>query len=163
MKKTLLLLVAIVALGFQGNAQEISQHAIGLRFGDNNGMGPEINYQYALQENNRLEFGLAWHSRSYFNSMKATGIYQWIWHLQDGFNWYAGPGAGIGVANYKSGYYDDAHRSDSKTYALITGDVGIEYHFNIPLMLSFDVRPQINFGYHDNLSFDFGLSARYKF
>lgn len=164
MKRTLLLLVAIVAFGWQGNAQQISDHVIGLRFGGNDGMGPEINYQHALHSNNRLEVGLGWYSRTHFSSTKLTGIYQWVWHLQDGFNWYAGPGGGIGFSSYKTGYYSDPTRgNESNTYILLTGDVGIEYLFDFPLTISLDVRPQINFGNNDNLNLDVGISARYRF
>ena len=38
-------------------AQSISENAIGVRFGDNDGIGAEINYQRGISENNRLEFG----------------------------------------------------------------------------------------------------------
>ena len=166
MKKILLLLLAVVAFGVQGSAQEIAKNAIGLRLGDNDGFGPEINYQRALGDNNRLELGFAWHNHKHHDAVKLTGIYQWVWNIDGGFNWYAGPGAGLGIVNYDHKYDNDypyRNKSESEFYAFITGDVGIEYSFDFPLLLSLDLRPQFNLGYHDDVNFDIGLSARYQF
>ena len=165
MKKSFLLVLAIMAIGLQGSAQEIAKNAIGLRIGDNDGIGPEINYQRGLGDNNRLELGFAWHNGKNHDAIKLTGIYQWIWNIDGGFNWYAGPGAGIGIVNYNKKYYDHDYRKrrNSDFYGFITGDVGIEYSFDFPLLLSLDVRPQINLGYHDDINFDVGLGARYQF
>lgn len=160
MKKYIFLILAMVAFGFSGSAQEISKNALGLRIGDNDGFGPEINYQRYLGDNNRLELGFAWHNHKHADAIKLTGIYQWVWNIDGGFNWYAGPGAGLGVVSYDSGYYDDDR---SKLYAFITGDVGIEYNFDIPLILSLDIRPQLNLGYNDDLNLDLGLGIRYQF
>lgn len=161
MKKYIFLFLLGIAFAFQGTAQEISKNAIGIRIGDNDGFGPEINYQRHIGDNNRLEFGFAWHDHKHHDAIKLTGIYQWIWNIDGGFNWYAGPGAGLGIVSYKD--YDDHFDRGSKLYAFITGDIGIEYNFDIPLMLSLDLRPQINMGYSDDLSLDFGLGVRYQF
>lgn len=166
MKKTILIVFTVLALGWQANAQEIAKNAIGIRLSESDGFGPEVNYQRALGENNRLELGLAFHSKKYWDAVKLTGIYQWVWNIDGGFNWYAGPGLGAGVVNYdkkhKDYYYDNRY-DDSEAFAFLTGDVGIEYGFDFPLLISFDFRPQINLGYRDNVSFDVGLSARYQF
>lgn len=165
MKKSFLLIFAIVALGWQGSAQEIAKNAIGIRLGEGDGFGPEINYQRAIGDNNRLEFGFAWHSRSYHDAVKLTGIYQWIWHIDDGFNWYAGPGAGLGIVSYDHyyNYYPYRKNKSSDVFGFVTGQIGIEYGFDFPLLLSFDIRPQFNFGYHDDVNIDFGVAARYQF
>jgi|SRR5690554_2124240 len=160
MKKYIFLILVMAAFGYQGNAQEVAENAIGLRLGDNDGFGPEINYQRHVGDNNRLEFGFAWHNRKHHDGIKLTGIYQWIWNIDGGFNWYAGPGAGLGIVSYDRDHFHD-DRSD--TYAFITGTVGIEYNFDIPLMLSLDARPQFNLGYNDDLGFDVGLGIRYQF
>lgn len=165
MKKTILLVFTVLALGYQASAQDIAKNAIGIRLSESDGFGPEVNYQRGLSENNRLELGLAIHSKNYWDSVKFTGIYQWVWNIDQGFNWYAGPGLGAGIVNYDKkhkDYYDDRY-DDSEAFAFLTGDVGIEYNFDFPLLVSFDFRPQINLGYRDNVSFDVGLSARYQF
>lgn len=161
MKKPILLLLTILALGFQAKAQDIAKNAIGIRLSESNGFGPEVNYQRAVGDNNRLELGLGWHSERYYEDVKLTGVYQWVWNIDEGFNWYAGPGAGAGIESYDR--YSDERYKNSDGYAFITGDVGIEYNFDFPLLVSFDFRPQFNLGYRDNVIFDVGLSARYQF
>ncbi|MGO3183137.1 MAG: hypothetical protein ACTIJ9_09925 [Aequorivita sp.] len=166
MKKLVLIMFLVAGFGWQATAQEISKNAIGLRLGDSDGFGPEVNYQRALGDNNRLELGLGWHSKRYWDAVKLTGIYQWVWNIDGAFNWYAGPGAGVGIVNYDYDY-DRNHPffkdKKSEAFGFITGDVGIEYSFDFPLLLSFDFRPQFNFGYRDDVNFDVGLSARYQF
>jgi hypothetical protein len=48
---------------------------------------------------------------------------------------------------------------------LAAGNLGIEYNFDIPLMLSLDIRPELYFG--DDFGNDFGpdiaLGIRYQF
>ncbi len=169
MKKYALLILAVAAMGWQANAQQISKNAIGLRIGDSDGFGPEVNYQRGIGGNNRLEFGLAWHSKRYWDAVKLTGIYQWVWNIDGGFNWYAGPGVGAGFVSYDRYHYDDDYpyyrtrRTDTDAYAFLTGDIGIEYNFDFPLLISFDLRPQFNLGYRDDVVLDVGLSARYQF
>lgn len=164
MKKSFLLILTIVALGLQANAQEISKNAIGIRLSESDGFGPEVNYQRAVGDDNRLELGLAFHSKRDWDAVKLTGIYQWVWNIDGGFNWYAGPGAGAGFVSYDR-YYNNNNDFDreSDAFAFLTGDVGIEYNFDFPLLVSFDFRPQVNLGYRDDVTFDVGLSARYQF
>lgn len=166
MKKLALIMLIVAGFGFQATAQEISKNAIGIRLGDSDGFGPEVNYQRALGENNRLELGLGWHSKRYWDAVKLTGIYQWVWNIDGGFNWYAGPGAGVGLVSYDYKYDDRSpfyKEDESEAYAFITGDVGIEYNFDFPLLISLDLRPQFNLGYRKDVNFDVGLSARYQF
>jgi hypothetical protein len=160
MKKMFLIILLVAGFGWQATSQEIAKNAIGLRFGDSDGFGPEINYQRGLGDNNRLELGLGWNSKRDLDAIKLTGIYQWVWNIDGGFNWYAGPGAGLGIVSYD---YDDNRNDETDIFAFITGDIGIEYNFDFPLLISLDLRPQINLGYVDDLDLGFGLSARYQF
>lgn len=165
MKKTLI--IASLFLGISGAiyAQEISPNAIGLRLGDNDGFSTEVNYQRALQDNNRLELGLSWRTGDNFDAIKGTGIYQWVWNIEGGFNWYAGAGASLGsfdVDNNFSGFNDD----DSEFFVNVAGDIGIEYRFDdLPLLLSLDFRPEIGIlnDFDDSLEFDIALGIRYLF
>ena len=164
MKKSILILSIIIGFGWQATSQTISKNAIGIRLSESDGFGPEVNYQRGLGDNNRLELGLAFHSKRHWDAVKLTGIYQWVWNIDGGFNWYAGPGLGAGVVNYDRYDFDeDDFDRDSDAFAFATGDVGIEYSFDFPLLVSFDFRPQFNFGYHDDISFDVGIAARYQF
>jgi len=164
MKK--LFLVAITCIGFAAlsSAQEIAENAIGLRLGDSDGVGPGVNYQRALDENNRLELDLGWRDGSNYDAFKLAGLYQWVWNLDGNFNWYAGAGGGIGsvkINNAPKGI------DDSNTFVFAAGDVGIEYNFDFPLLLSLDFRPEIGFGNDDfdtnDLDFDIALGVRYQF
>jgi len=161
MKKALLFLFVSFAFLLTANSQNVSKNAIGLRLGDNDGFGTEINYQRGLSESNRLEFGLSWHGHDKFNSFKLVGLYQWVFPLDGNFNWYVGAGGGVGQVNFDDDFPGDP---DDETFILAAGDIGIEYNFNIPLLLSLDFRPEIGFGdYRDDFDFDLGLGIRYQF
>jgi len=84
MKK--LLLSVTILFGFIANGQNISENALGLRLGSNNGFGSEISYQRKLSSNNRLELDLGWRSSHNINATKLTGLYQWVWNIDKGFN-----------------------------------------------------------------------------
>lgn len=165
MKKIFLLFIAAIGFTFSTSAQEIAENAIGLRLGDGNGFGAEISYQRAIKENNRLEFDIGLRSGRNFNGFKLVGLYQWVWDIDNGFNWYAGAGAGVGSYRYDSGFYTDSFRRDfTETFLLASGDIGIEYNFDIPLLVSLDVRPELSFGDSTyDLDFDVALSVRYQF
>lgn len=125
-----------------------SDNAIGLRFGGGNGVGAEISYQKALGSNNRLEIDLGLANE--FNNFKATGLYQWVWNLEEKFNWYAGFGGGIVSAN-GTGVYG-------------TGVLGIEYNFNAPILLSIDYRPKVGVaGGLSGVNSNVALAVRYQF
>lgn len=157
MKKKILSVVMLIGFGCILQAQEISKNAIGLRFGDNNGFGAEITYQRAINENNRLEADLGWRNNHNVSAFKLTGVYQWIWEIDNNFNWYAGAGAGLGSwsATDKSG-----------NFLFVAGNVGIEYNLkDLPLLISLDYRPEFGgHGYFDNnYGSDIALGIRYKF
>lgn len=160
MKKiTICFILGLFALN--ANSQEIAENAIGLRLGDNDGFGTEISYQRALTENNRLELDLGWRSQDHIDAIRLTGIYQWVWNLEADFNWYAGFGAGVGSVSYDEGVFEE---DKDDFFGLIAGNIGIEYNFNIPLLLSFDFRPEIGFNdYNEDLDFDLALGIRYQF
>lgn len=161
MKKVLFTVLFFAGFLFTSEAQQIADNAIGIRIGDNDGFGTEVNYQRAIGGNNRLEFGLGWSSNSDLNAFKLTGLYQWIWNIDGGFNWYAGVGGGVGSIDFDR---DFPGNPDNETFIFVSGDVGIEYNFDIPLLISLDFRPEIGFGdFRDDLDFDIGLGLRYQF
>jgi len=161
MKKLFLLAVALIAFSFSTEAQTIADNALGLRLGDSDGFGAEISYQRATGDNNRLEFGLGWTDNSDYDAFRIVGLYQWVWTLDGNFNWYVG--AGGGLASYD---IDNAPpgQDDSETALFIAGDIGIEYNFDFPLLISLDFRPELGFGdIDDDLDFDIALGLRYQF
>lgn len=165
MKKLLVLTICVFGFAIQSQAQTvadnptIADNAIGLRLGDSDGFGTEITYQRALGLNNRMELDLGWVNRDRYDAFRLTGLYQWVWNIEGGFNWYLGAGAGIGSRDF-----NDSTNNDDGFFGLIAGDVGIEYNFNFPLLLSLDFRPELGFDdYSDDLGFDIALGIKYQF
>jgi len=161
MKNTILLLSSLFLFVITSNAQGISDNAIGLRLGDSDGFGTEVNYQRGLSESNRLEFGLGWRSSNDVTAFKLTGLYQWVFTLDGNFNWYVGAGGGVGQASFDDDFPGDP---DNETFLFAAGDIGLEYDFDIPLLISLDFRPELGFGdYRNDVDFDIALGLRYQF
>lgn len=162
MKKIILLTSLIIGLSVSVHSQNISKNAIGLRLGDNDGFGGEISYQRKLASNNRLELDLGWRNSQNVDAVKLVGLYQWIWNIDGGFYWYAGVGGGVG-----SWSFDNNSNNDNGTFALVAGDLGIEYDFDVPLQISLDFRPEIYFNSdvfrENNFGPDIALGLRYRF
>lgn len=168
MKKVFLLAIAFVGFTAISSAQVIADNAIGLRLGDSDGFGAEISYQRAVgSNNNRLEFDLGIRNGKNYDGFKLVGLYQWVWNIDGGFNWYAGPGAGVASYSYDYRVNNGNYINDDYTFVFLAGDVGIEYNFDIPLMISLDFRPEFGLGdsdyRDDNLDFDIGIGVRYQF
>ena len=160
MKKLFLLSIALLGFAFTSNAQSIADNALGLRLGDSDGFGAEISYQRALGDNNRLEIDLGWRDGKNYDGFKIAGLYQWVFALDQGFNWYVGAGGGLGSYDVNVPNVG----SNSETFFFAAGDIGIEYDFDIPLLISLDFRPEIGFGdFNDDLDFDIALGLRYQF
>jgi hypothetical protein len=163
MKKLILLVITLFGIVFGSQAQDISKNALGLRLGDSDGFGGEISYQRGLSGNNRLELDLGFRNSKEVNAFKLAGVYQWVWNIEDGFNWYAGVGGGIGSWNLnKNGFEDNG------TILFAAGNLGIEYNFSeAPIQLSLDIRPELYFNSanyrDDNFGPDIALGIRYRF
>ncbi len=165
MKKILLTLAIIIAGTTLATAQNFSKNALGIRIGGGNGFGTEISYQRALGGNNRLEIDLGIENDNDFDGFKAVGIYQWVWNIDGGFNWYAGVGGGVGNVSYNDDFNRRNNRNNySETFLLFAGQVGIEYNFDIPIQLALDTRPEFYFGdVRDGSGYGIALSVRYTF
>lgn len=158
MKKLFLLSFALIGFAYAAQAQDIADNAIGLRLGDSDGFGAEISYQRALGDANRLEFGLGWRDGSNFNAFRLVGLYQWVMNLDGSFNWYVGAGGGLASVSSDNDLFDD------ETSLFVAGNIGIEYNFDIPLLISLDFRPELRFGdFYDDTGFDIALGLRYQF
>ena len=161
MKKVILSFVLLVGISLSMSSQKISKNAIGFRLGSNDGFGGELSYQRKLANDHRLEFDLGWRNSNDFAAFKLAGLYQWTWEIDNGFNWYAGVGGGIGTWSF-----DNKYNKDNGTFLFAAGDIGIEYNFDIPLQISLDFRPElyVNSGvYRNGVGSDIGLGLRYKF
>ena len=152
MKKLILLVGFLITGLFSVQAQEIADHALGLRFSHYSGFGgAEFSYQKKLSGSTRLEADLGLRANNDYSFFKATGLYEWVNPLEDNFNWYLGAGGGLGSG------------SNTDLFIFAAGIIGIEYNFDFPLLLSLDFRPELNLLNGGGFGSDFGLSARYQF
>jgi hypothetical protein len=158
--KRIFIVLALIVSAILVNAQN-EKNAIGLRLGGGDGVGTEISFQHNLAVANRLEFDLGMLSGSQYSAWGVVGLYQWVWKIDNGFNWYAGAGGRIGTWNWDNSY----HGSDGGGFLLAAaGNVGIEYTFPVRIQLGLDFRPEINLINHENaFGNSIGLSIRYKF
>ena len=164
MKK--LLFTALLFLTIQANAQNISNNAIGVRLGGNDGFGTEISFQHKLKKANRVELDLGWRNNTNFNFIKGAALYQWVMNIDGDFNWYVGAGGGFGSYSYNEVYKKVIIvNNNGGTFVFLAGDIGVEYDFDFPLLISVDFRPEfvLGDGYGRNYGSDIALSLRYQF
>ncbi|MBQ3174597.1 MAG: hypothetical protein IJB58_01330 [Bacteroidales bacterium] len=154
MKRFLLVAVLSILSLSAANAQGGNgyRNAIGIR----GGYGAEVSYQRYIIPEGRIEATMG--ANRYGFSVE--GMYQWMFDFPAStagiWQWYAGAGLGMG------GWTNDDFKHGFAVGVL--AQIGIEYSFNIPLMLSLDYRPGIYFV--PNTSFDYtglALGVRYCF
>lgn len=90
-------------------------------------------------------------------------MYQWIWQIDNGLNWYAG--AGTGIISWSN---SNNIPKDSGVLFNAAGAIGLEYSFkDTPIQISLDLRPELYFatgGYRNsNFGNQLALGVRYKF
>lgn len=154
---------------YSAGAQEISDHAIGLRLGDSDGFGAEISYQKSIFRYNRLEANLGWRDSRYFDAFKISALYQWVFPIDGNFNWYYGAGGGLGSVDFTTRFdgQQQPYTPNGGLFVFAAGNIGVEYDFDIPLLLSLDFRPEIGLAgyknFSNNFDFDIALGIRYQF
>lgn len=159
--KKLFFAFALILFVNIGNAQ-VSNNAIGLRLGGGDGFGTEISFQHALSDLNRLELDLGIHSSNEYSAWGLAGIYQWVWNIDRGFNWYAGVGGRIGSWSWDHNKY--VGTDNGGIFLAAAGDIGIEYSFPIGIQLGLDARPEIGLINHGDLfRNNIAFSIRYQF
>jgi len=140
---------------------QLPKHAIGLRLGGGDGFGPEISYQYGLNHINRMEFDFGMYTTRNYAAWGLAGIYQWVWNIDQNFNWYAGAGGRIGSLSW------DHHYTGTDTdgvFISAAGNIGIEYSFPVGVQLSLDARPELGLiSRGDSFNNTIAISVRYQF
>lgn len=150
MKKILAVMFAALAFTLAANAQP---KAIGLRAGN----GAEISYQHYLGGANFVEADLGFMS----DGFRATGLYDFHLGSSGNFNFYAGPGASLGFANW----VDGEGNARTSFQLAIAGQVGAEFVIpGAPINISLDWRPAVYLTGHSWFGWDgFALGIRYRF
>lgn len=144
MKKAILVIAMILGFAVAVSAQP---RALGLRAGNL----AELSYQHSIGSN-FLEADLGW-INGY--GIYLTGIYDFVFAQAGDFNFYAGPGAKLGV--YSGG-------GSSALNLAVAGQLGAEWEIpTIPLNISLDWRPTYYFMYGGFLGWDVALGIRYCF
>ena len=143
---TFLLVLSIPAFS------QIPQTTLGIRLGGGFGFDWEASYQRACSDNTRMEMGLGMAVNSGYNGFNVSSTYQWVWNINGGFNWFAGPGAQMGS---RSGNF----------YMGLHGQVGVEYLFSeIPFQIALDTRPVIGIANAANgFEINVNVAIRYVF
>lgn len=153
MKKIIVMIVAILALGTSAMAQEGGSY-LGVRLGAGYGTNAELSYQMGLG-GNRAEFDLGVNMNNGWNYFHLAGVYQWTGNITGGLGWYAGVGACLGILT-----------GNWSGFGLgVVGQAGLSYDFSIPLQLTLDVRPEWDL-IGDVTGFGWGgvaLGIRYRF
>ena len=135
-------MIAAMVLGF-AVAASAQPKALGLRVG----YGAELSYQHNVGEN-FIEADLGLES---FKNLGIAATYNFnIAQFGEGFNFYAGPGIGLGMGETLS--------------VGIAGQAGIEYNFSeAPVQVSLDVRPYFDFVGVGLVGWYPHLGVRYRF
>lgn len=139
---------------------ESKVNTFGLRVGYNDGITGELNYQRFLNESKSLRLEASFGFRDVSREpeyIKAVSTLQYVLPLNREYNFYFGAGAGFG--NYET-------QVQNNNEFITSGILGIGWSNDIlPISFSLDVRPEYrpNSVFRDNVYFDVGLSARFKF
>jgi len=158
MKKTAILLLLLTFLIC--NKLNGQDNAIGLRLGFS---GFEASFQTSQIVPNRLEadFGWGW-VNNWFN-WNLTGIYQFVFPIENNFYWFAGPGFGIGSWQYRGKVLELKENEGVSLFFVL--NTGAEYNFKeVPFQVSLDLRLKpyiVNKG--DSRYVDIGVAVRYRF
>lgn len=175
--KTFFLITLYACIAILANAQP---RALGLRGG---ATGAEISYQHSFAGDQFLSIDVGidpgYNVKGSLGG-KVTGVYEFIWARprwtkKGSWNIYAGPGLSAGYVDDRIVIKAGTERANafSRGYMVaVTGQVGLEYNFEIPLQLSLEVRPLVglhisknHIGFYDNglLGFAPSLAIRYTF
>jgi hypothetical protein len=142
MKKILFTILVFGGLFQFSQAQEV-----GIRFGDAIGGNFAVDGVFGLGEFSRIHADVSFGD----NGVGIDALWDFLYQpLGTGFNWYVGAGP-------------TAYLGDPFSLG-VSGEIGLEYHFDFPLALGVDWRP--TFIIIEDTDFEagwFGLNIRYVF
>ncbi|MBL4593116.1 MAG: hypothetical protein JKX68_04775 [Flavobacteriales bacterium] len=169
MKKIILSLIVIMAMGFTAKSQ--IYNTVGLRASVSNyGVGPELSYQHGLGDVTRVEVGLGLGLDNNFDRFGVTGAFHYVGEIQSGFSWYAGPAVQGWLYSFNKGFNNKNKfvNNGGAVGGAVGAHFGAEYDFDkdlgLPFTASIDSRPMFNFvEYYSGFEFAIGVSIRYVF
>ena len=155
---TLFVMLAIVSVSLA------QPRAIGGRIGYN----VEFSYQHSLGQKMMMDLTAGvtnvWNGWAYAD---VTAMFDWVFNINGGWNWYVGPGIGVGYGFGR--WWHDYHYIPFRLN--VGAQIGVEYQFGIPLNLSLDWRPMVNvlgftrgngYGWYQGF-YGVALGIRYRF
>lgn len=162
----------LLLLAFKGQAQGkiknlnggpllTYQNGIGLRIGNQSG----ISFKHFMRDANALEFMLTTHYDKH--GLIGTVVYEWHRNAFEARNllWFYGLGGHAGAYKYSEYYDADNSRYYKKGYFPVVGAdgiIGLEYKFpSLPIALSVDVKPALNFVGGEAGEINGALTVRY--
>lgn len=99
----------------------------------------EVSYQHTTHAGQMIDLTAG--TSNYFLTSgyaEVACMYDWVFNIAGSWNWYVGPGVGVGY--YWHGYADGY----SHLRLAVGAQIGVEYQFRIPLNISLDWRPMYN-------------------
>ncbi len=171
MNITKLIAIPFFIIASSLSAQDIANHTFGIRLGESDGFGASLSYQKSISRYNRLEIDLSYQNSREYKAGKAIALFQSVYKITDYINWYYGFGGGVGTANFTSVVSNDNPNviidREGGLFVLASANVGIEANFNLPILISIDIRPELGLlgveNFDNKLNIDFGLGIRYPF
>lgn len=171
MNITKLIAIPFFIIASSLSAQDIANHAFGIRLGESDGFGASLSYQKSIGRYNRFEIDLSYQNSREFKAAKAIALYQSVYRISNSVNWYYGFGGGVGTVNFEPEASIDNPNviidKEGGLFVLASGNIGIEANFNLPLLISIDIRPELGLlgveNFDNKFNFDFGLGIRYPF
>lgn len=177
MKRTIIVLLTMfIMVGIpEIYAQKNYNTAIGGRIGPSYGFtikhffAEKVAFEGLITSRYFGPLGTGLRGYSHWNStpgINATALFEWHFPIGkvNGFNWFIGGGAHVGVWG---GYNGHPWMTDDRPYLLTGLDAigGVEYTFSkIPLTLQADIKPSFHFFSYLGIWYDeVAISARYTF
>ncbi|UXP31846.1 outer membrane insertion C- signal [Reichenbachiella agarivorans] len=179
MKKSIVAIAFIIATAIGAQAQEI-----GGRVGDLGGNNVAFDAVFSMGELSRIHADVSFGVDRYngYDNNFGVGV-DVLWDFfykpfsiggEDGFHWYAGVGPSLfaggrgGFHHYnRNDYYNNNNYNDYYDNIFlfgVSGEFGMEYHFDFPLAVGVDVRPTLWIVEDTFLDpFSAGVMARYVF
>jgi len=171
MNITKLIVIPFFLIVYSLSAQDIANHTFGIRLGESDGFGASLSYQKSIARYNRLEIDLGYQNSREFTAAKAIALFESIYRISNAVNWYYGFGGGVGSVDFEAVVSNDNPNviinREGGLFVVAAANIGLEANFNLPLLISVDIRPELGIlgveNFDNKFNFDIGIGIRYPF